>query len=194
MSFSRWTPRSRSDTPAGRSSATSARAVSESRICPPCAAAPTRAARCTPIPTYPWSPAFGSPLCNPIRTRTCNWSGHSCAASSRCASVAADTASRAERNAQNNESPCVSTTRPSCAATAARNKLVVLCQHGLVAIAAKLLQQLGRTLDVGEQEGDRAAGEPATCGHVPFLPLVVSITRRFARLPQEPSGPPSVRE
>ena len=72
-------------------------------------------------PHIPLSPAFGSPLCNPIRTRTRTCSGHSCDASSRCASIAADTASRADRNAQNNESPCVSTTWPPCAATAARN-------------------------------------------------------------------------
>ena len=121
MSFNRCTPRLRSDTPVGRSSATSARAVSDTKTCPPCAAAPTRAARCTPIPTYLSSPVFGSLLCNPMRTRTCTCSGQSCAARLSWASIAAETASRAERKAQNSESPCVSTTRPPCASTEARS-------------------------------------------------------------------------
>ena len=101
MSLNPCRPRSRRVTPTGRSSPASPLAVSDSSTCPPCAAAPTRAAPCTPMPTYPCPLVFGSPLCSPIHTRTPTCSGHSCAANSRWASVAAETASRAEPEPQN---------------------------------------------------------------------------------------------
>ena len=46
----------------------------------------------------------------------------------------------------------------------------LLCQHALVPVPAKPLEQLGGPLHVGEQEGDRAAREPASRGHERFVP------------------------
>jgi hypothetical protein len=69
-SFSRRSPRSRIETPDGRSSSASSFVVDESSTWPPWPAAPILAARCTPIPTYRSPPTFGSPVCNPIRTLT----------------------------------------------------------------------------------------------------------------------------
>jgi hypothetical protein len=48
--------------------------------------------------------------------------GHGCVISASCPSTAARTASRALPKATKNESPCVSISRPPCAATAARSR------------------------------------------------------------------------
>ena len=55
-----------------------------------------------------------------MRTRTSASSGHACDVRPRWASAAAATASRAPRNTQNVESPCVSTSSPLWRLNAAR--------------------------------------------------------------------------
>ena len=113
-SFSRWAPRSRSAAPGGSESRTSAAAVSDSRTCPPCAMAPTRAARCTSRPTRaPAAEVAASPVCTPIRTRTCSLPGQARAASARCISSTAATQAVGEENTAKNASPWVSTSWPS---------------------------------------------------------------------------------
>ena len=56
--------------------------------------------------------ALGSAVCMPIRTRTLLAPGHSCAASARCAAIAAFAAPSARGNAKRNESPWLSTSSP----------------------------------------------------------------------------------
>ena len=115
-----------------------------------------------------------------------NCRGHSCAADCRWASIAAATASRAERNVQNNAPPCVSTpTLRGCDSSSNRR----VCRstpprsgHGRDA------KQAGRTLDVSEQEGDRVCSWEV----LPLAPHPVSNTQQPARLPTRLSaGPPS---
>ena len=119
-SFSRCTPRSASAAPGGRPSRTSTAAASETSTCPPCATAATRAARCTSSPTSPVAVRAASPQWMPIRTRTGSPPGHACPAMARCNASTAATHPRGEENTAKNASPCVSTSRPSCAARADR--------------------------------------------------------------------------
>jgi hypothetical protein len=116
-SFSRCTPRSASDAPAGSASRTSVAAASDTSTCPPYPTAATRAARCTSRPTRPVAVCAASPVCTPIRTRTRSPPGHACAASARCICVAAATHARGEENTAKNASPWVSTSRPPWAAS-----------------------------------------------------------------------------
>ena len=112
-SFSRWAPRSLSAAPGGSESRTRAAAVSDSRTCPPCATAPTRAARWTCRPTRsPVAVVAASPVCTPIRTRTCSPPGHARASRARCISITAATQAVGEENTAKNASPCVSTSLP----------------------------------------------------------------------------------
>ncbi len=119
-SFSRWAPRSLSAAPGGRESRTRAAAVSDNSTCPPCATAATRAARWTSRPTRPVAVVVASPVCTPIRTRTCSPAGHACACSACCISSTAAAHARGEENAAKNASPWVSSSRPACATRAAR--------------------------------------------------------------------------
>ena len=113
MSFSRCTPRSVNDTPGGSASRTKAAAVSDSKTCPPYPTAATRAARCTSRPTRPVAVFDASPVCTPIRTRTCSPAGHAWASRARCISITAATHARGEENTAKNASPWVSTSLPS---------------------------------------------------------------------------------
>ena len=61
-----------------------------------------------------------SPQWIPIRTRTCSPLGQACAAMACCISSTAATQPRGEANTAKNPSPCVSTSRPSCATSADR--------------------------------------------------------------------------
>ena len=112
-SLSRCTPRSPSDTPGGSASRTSAAAVSDNKTCPPYPTAATRAARCTSKPTRPVAVLDASPVCTPIRTRTCSPAGHACASRASCISITAATHARGEENTAKNASPWVSTSVPS---------------------------------------------------------------------------------
>ena len=119
-SFSRCTPRSASAAPGGSPSRTSTAAASDTSTCPPYPAAATRAARCTSRPTSPMAVRAASPQCTPIRTRTGSPPGHPCAAMACCIASTAATHARGEENTAKNASPCVSISRPSCAASADR--------------------------------------------------------------------------
>jgi hypothetical protein len=112
-SFSRCTPRSRSDAPGGSASPTTAAAASDTKTWPPYPTAATRAARCTSRPTRPAAALSASPVCTPIRTRTCSPAGQACAAKARCICVTAAMHARAEENTAKNASPWVSTSLPS---------------------------------------------------------------------------------
>ena len=61
-----------------------------------------------------------SPVCTPIRTRTCSPAGQACASRARCISSTAATHARGEENTAKNPSPWVSISLPSCAASADR--------------------------------------------------------------------------
>ena len=71
-----------------------------------------RAVLCTARPTYRSPATTGSPVCNPIRTRTVDPPGNACPRCDRWIAAAAASASRAVRNTQKKESPCVSTSEP----------------------------------------------------------------------------------
>ncbi len=109
-SFSQCSPRSVSSTSLWASSFVR----SDSSTCPPCPAAPMRAAVCTSMPTYPPSASIGSPVCTPIRTRT------GPLASASCAETVALKASDARGNATNSASPWLSTSTPPCAPKTSR--------------------------------------------------------------------------
>ena len=119
-SFSRWLPRSASAAPGGSQPRTSAAAASDTSTCPPWATAATRAARCTSRPTSPVGVRAASPQWIPIRTRTRSPPGQANAPMACCISSTAATHARGEENTAKNSSPCVSTSRPSCAASADR--------------------------------------------------------------------------
>ena len=119
-SFSRWVPRSVRAAPGGSPFRTSTAAASDTSTCPPQATAATRAARCTSRPTSPVTVCAASPLWMPIRTRTCSPPGQACAAMACCIACTATTHARGEENTAKNASPCVSISRPSCAASADR--------------------------------------------------------------------------
>ena len=116
-SFSRCTPRSASPAPGGRTPRTSAADASDTSTWPPCPAAATRAARCTSRPTRPAAVCDASPLWTPIRTRTCSPPGHPWARRACCIWITAATHAAGEENTAKNASPCVSTSRPPCAAS-----------------------------------------------------------------------------
>ena len=109
-------------------------------------------------------------------------SGQACAASARCAATAAATASRARSKQKKNASPCVSISWPPRRERVADDPPVL--GEGVGVAVAELLEQLGRALDVGEHEGDRAAVQRASRAQ----PLVVlglarrRRTRGFASL------------
>ena len=74
----------------------------------------------------------------------------------------------ASENATKNASPCVSTSTPSCAANASRSDAAMLGEQVGVRVTV-LVQQLGRSLDVREEEchgaGRKVAhGAPAAYG------------------------------
>ena len=119
-SFSRWLPRSASAAPSGSPSRTSTAAASDTSTCPPWPTAATRAARCTSRPTSPAAVCAASPQWMPIRTRTRSPPGQECASRACCIASTAATHARGEENTAKNASPCVSTSRPSCAASADR--------------------------------------------------------------------------
>jgi hypothetical protein len=119
-SFSRWLPRSASAAPGGSPSRTSTAAACDTSTCPPYPVPATRAARCTSSPTTPEAVRTASPQWMPIRTRTRSPPGHAWSWMACCISSAAATQARGEENAAKNASPCVSISRPSCAASADR--------------------------------------------------------------------------
>ena len=119
-SFSRCMPRSRRLAPPGSASPSRALAAAETRICPPCATAATRAPRCTSIPTSPVAPCSTSPEWMPIRTRSLSPPGQECAAIACWIATAAAAHLRAVVNTAKNASPWVSTSRPPCLAIASR--------------------------------------------------------------------------
>ena len=140
-SFNRHKPRSRRNTPSGRSSSARSLVVDDNNTCPPCAASPIRAARCTENPTYRSPAAAASPVWIPILTSTWPPSGHSWAASERWIATAASTASRALRKATKNESPCVSISSPPCATNASRRSSLMTGKQLSVTRSAKVLEQ-----------------------------------------------------
>ena len=79
----------------------------------------------------------------------------------RVASAAAPSAPGAVGKATKKASPCVSTSTPPCAANASRRIAPVLGERLRVALRPELVQQPGRALDVGEEEGDGAGGKIA---------------------------------
>ncbi len=120
-SLSRWAPRSLSAAPGGSESRTKAAAVSDSRTCPPCAMAPTRAARCTSRPTRPAAVVRGltavdSPFAPAPAPHQATFGPPGRAA---CLSPPPRSAV-GEENTAKNASPWVSTSLPSWAARAAR--------------------------------------------------------------------------
>ena len=86
-------------------------------------------------------------------------SGQRCAASARCALTAAAIASRRVAKATKNASPSVSTSRPPCSANAAAG--AADARRATRRTARQRVEQPCRALDVGEQEGDRAARKRA---------------------------------
>jgi len=106
----------------GDEAATAKAVASEQSTWPPCAAAATRAARCTSALAY--SPATGvaQPVCSPIRTRgVASRLGHAYAASARWAATHAATAPDASPNATKNESPSVKSSTPPKLLSAVRS-------------------------------------------------------------------------
>ena len=94
-----------------------------------------------------------------MRTRSSVSSGQECSASRRWHATALTTASLARPKATKNESPCVSISWPPCSANGLAQDPLVIGERLAVAVAAELLEQLRRALDVGEQEGDGADGK-----------------------------------
>ena len=61
--------------------------------------------------------------------------------------------------------------RPVMGAEGLAQQRVVLREQGAVALAAQLLQEPRRALDVREEKGDRPGGEVPSSRHSPFRPL-----------------------
>ena len=106
------------------------------------------------------------PVCTPTRTRTAPSSGQPCAAIARCAAAAAATAVAALRKTKKKASPWRSISVPLVRAEGLPQQRVVLREQGAVALAAELLQEPRRALDVREEKGDRPGGEVRVCRHV----------------------------
>ena len=91
-----------------------------------------------------------------MRTRTTADSGHSVAVCVRCTSTAAPTASRARSKAKKNASPCVSISTPFAVANVSRT-IRRCCPSTSPYRSPRFFKELGRALDVREDERDRPA-------------------------------------
>jgi hypothetical protein len=151
-SFSRCTPRSASAAPGGSASRTSAAAVPDTKTWPPYPAAATRAARCTSRPTRPAAVFSASPVCTPIRTRTCSPAGQACAARARCICITAAMHAVGEENTAKNASPWVSTSLPVVSGQPRPDQRVVAGQQLRVQTFPQPPEQGRRALNVGKQE------------------------------------------
>ena len=144
--------------PAAFRSPDSAAAVDRS-VCPPWPAAVTRWARTrVSEETYSPSRASAAPVCKPMRTRTAPISPQLSRDSARCASSAAPSASPLWSNAEQNASPTIWKTWPRCVVDGRLHQRL-MAGDGAFRAFGMLLDQARRTFDVGEQEGDGAAGE-----------------------------------
>ena len=92
-------------------------------------------------------------MCRPTRTRI----GPDVRAVVNAAAAA--TAPGAVGKTKKNASPCVSTSTPPSASARVANHSSVLGERLRVVVRAELVQEPGRALDVGEEEGDRARGK-----------------------------------
>ena len=94
-------------------------------------------------------------------------SGHSWPRTALWAAIAAWTAVPALRKTAKNESPWRSISTPPASSNARPEELVVEREELSVLVSAQVLQELGRALDVREQEGDGAGRK---CVHSAWLP------------------------
>ena len=133
-----------------------ARSCCESRIWPPWPASPIREAWWTAKPTYPSSPTVASPVWTPIRIRTTARSGHSWPSTR---ALGGDRGLDGGPGAPEDGEEGVALAVDLDAAgvlEGAPEQLVVEREELPVVVAAEVLQELGRALDVREQEGDGA--------------------------------------
>ena len=163
-SFRRWRPSGRYEPPGTGSSPAMSRVARETTTCSPWAAAQIRDATTTSMPTYPSSPSAGSPVWMPIRRRSASSGGHGSAASARCISATAASASpraagRRGRHRRPPSRPPLRRTRPQPAHDLAHSR-----SRWSEALAEEV-EQPRRPLDVGEDECHRACRQVAArCG------------------------------